>query len=286
MATAAHTPIRDEKRVEQRIPVSVPILLKFKNGSGRPIIEKTHTVIVNRAGARVLTQHPVDLGTRLEVAIPHLKRGSWATVVWLGEEKDGKRQVAIALDQTSDIWGMGFPDDTQQSGTRELDSSQEIAQVSVSEQTVSSIQSLPSALGTDTGSADILSNALRELARKAVEECLGNILQELKQQSDIMRRMLEDVAALTEERISRTTDVALEQLETRSVDVLARQRQTWEQSLHAIGATAEEQLKARATECDAGLASSAKNVRRELASTLAGICKSLAENDPTSRESI
>ena len=62
----------------------------------------------------MLTQEPVALGTRLEVAIPHLKRRSWATVVWLGDKKNDKREVGFALDQTDDIWGVQFSDDNQQ----------------------------------------------------------------------------------------------------------------------------------------------------------------------------
>jgi hypothetical protein len=278
MATQAAILFYGEKRAEKRLVLSVPILLKFSDPSGKAFIEKTQTTVVNRAGAKVLTQQPVTLGTRLEVAIPNLKRGSWATVVWLGEKKNDKREVGIALDQTGDIWGVQFPGDNQQLTTREVAPLQEIAQISMPEQAVSSesgSQAPPPSLEVAPNSSDMLSGVLQKLTTKAIEECLGNALQELKQISDVMRRMQKDAAVQAEDRIGRAVETALEQLETRAVEVTGRHRQACEQSLHALGAAAEEHLNARATEYDARLAASAKKVRSELVRTLTDICNDL-----------
>ncbi len=254
--------------------LSVPILLKFNNESGKPLIEKTHTVVINRAGAKVLTGQPVTLGMRLEVAIPHMKRGSWATVVWLGDQIEGKQEVGIALDQTGDLWGVQFPDEIQQLTTSDLDPSPELAEIGIPELAAlpaSGSQTPQPALETDLSSADMLSGILRDLARKAIEECLGNALQEMKQHSDIMRQTQEDIATQAEERLRRAVESAVEQLETRSVELTERHRQACEQSLRAIEAAAEEHLKAQATEYDARLATSAKKTRNELARALADI---------------
>ena len=278
MATQAAVPFYEEKyekkRAEKRLVLAIPILLKFKDPSGKAFIEKTQTTVVNRAGARVLTQEPVTLGTRLEVAIPHLKRGSWATVVWLGDTKDDKREVGIALDQTDDIWALRFPTDNQQGAAKDFDFSEESCQINEPEPSVSSdsgMQAPSPSLESAPSSSDMLSGVLRELATKATEECLGNALQELKQIADTMRRMQEDTTAQAEDRIGRAVEAALEQLETRAIEVTDRYRQVCEQNLHAIEAAAEEHVNARATEHDARIAASAKKIRIELARMLIDI---------------
>ncbi|MGH9785693.1 MAG: PilZ domain-containing protein, partial [Terriglobia bacterium] len=94
-----------EKRSAPRASVPVEVVLKCPDKSGKSFIEKTRTADVSRTGAKLLTEHDVNQGVRLQVAIPHLKRMSSATVARLGNRTGDRREIGIAVEETGDFWG-------------------------------------------------------------------------------------------------------------------------------------------------------------------------------------
>jgi c-di-GMP-binding flagellar brake protein YcgR len=63
-----------EKRSALRAPVPVDVVLKCPDKSGKSFIEKTQTVDISRTGAKTLTEHDVNHGARLQMAVPDQKR--------------------------------------------------------------------------------------------------------------------------------------------------------------------------------------------------------------------
>ena len=72
-------PIPD-KRSAPRTAEAIEVVLRCPDKQGKSFVEKTRTVDISRTGAKTLTEHEVGHGARLQMAIPHLKRMSSATV--------------------------------------------------------------------------------------------------------------------------------------------------------------------------------------------------------------
>ena len=102
MPTVSTPPQFDEsRRSSTRLPLSIPIVLGGSDEKGKPFVEKTVTVVINRRGAKVITKQPLPMGAKLELTIPQLNRSSPATVVWLGAKKGKEQEVGLTLDRKS-----------------------------------------------------------------------------------------------------------------------------------------------------------------------------------------
>lgn len=286
MATPAVPAQFDEsRRSSGRLPMAVPIVLRGKDTGGNAFTEKTHTALINRTGAKVLTKHSLALGARLEMVIPHRKRASWGTVAWLGKKKGEQHEAGIALDETDDFWGVSFPEDRPMGPAAQPESAggSEPAPVLHPEAPQPAAgpaapepEAAPAAPELLMGSSDKLSNVLRELAHATIEESLGGVLEEVHQRAEeILAERQRAFSGQAEEELHRAVETALGQLEMKAIDVIARNQRAWEQTLHALGQAAEEQLRVRLAEYEGRLEASADKVRRELARKLAEAGSSL-----------
>ena len=232
-----------EKRSSSRTAKPIEIVLRCPDKLGKSFIEKTRTVDISRTGAKTLTEHDVSHGTRLQMAIPHRKRMSWATVARIGSKTGNLQEIGIAIDETKDFWGVRLPDDLQESrAAREL--VQELL-------TATELKQEPAAAKAEDGTSDQPAKILQQQVRASIQQSLEQALQQLNEQAAvIMTNLLKVVTPQAEAHLRQSVEGAVQQVK-------------------AAADSAQEQLQARLTEHEAALAASAVKARRELARRLA-----------------
>ena len=95
----------ETKRSSARLPLRVPIVIKGTDANGKAFSEETHTVVINRAGAKIVTSQLLAPDSRIQVSVPKLKRQCLATVVWWSEKKGEKNEAGIDFDiKSGDFW--------------------------------------------------------------------------------------------------------------------------------------------------------------------------------------
>lgn len=238
-ATISHPDIAvqvPERRADSRESMSVEIVLRGTDRWGKGFVEKTRTVNISRTGAKTRTEHAVSPGSRLRVAIPHLERTSWGTVVWVGEKAGNLQEIGIAIDETSDFWGVQLSEDQPDNQAVETTDTEEMAKPQevtpdpapparpVSVAPAESIpESLPVPREAGLESSSKLSNALNELVQGAIEQNVRESLRQLhKQTTEIMKDMQEVIARETQERVRQSVETALQQVEAAALDLIRR----------------------------------------------------------------
>ena len=255
-----------DKRSAPRISMPVEIVLRCPDKLGKAFIEKTRTVDISRTGAKTMTEHDVSHGARLQMAIPHLKRMSPATVARVGNRTGNLQEIGIAIDETGDFWGV------QQQGGTEPEASTVATEMNPSRALVEEL------LASAELKPEIPSVTL-EQARSAMEQSLGEALRQLNEQAAVIMKNLEEVITeQIEDRLRQSVEAALRQVEAAALDITNRSQPVWEQRIQALTDSAQEQLKTQLTEHETHLAASAAKVRRELARRLADLSKSVAED--------
>ena len=218
---AARRPF-SEKRLAPRTPKAVDIVLRCRDKSGKSFIEKTRTVNISRTGAKALTEHDVSPGAQLQMAIPDRKRMSSATVARVGHRTGNLQEIGVAIDETGDFWGVQFPDEMQaaeavpkQAGT-EPEASVVAAGVNPS---LALVQEL---LTSEEGRRGI-PPVTPEQVRSAIEESLGEALQQLNEQAAAIRKNLQEVIAQqTEDRLRQCVEAAVRQVEAAALEITNR----------------------------------------------------------------
>jgi len=285
-----------EKRSALRTATPIEIVLKCPDKEGKTFIEKTRTLDISRTGARTLTEHAVSDGARLQMAVPHQKKTSWATIARLGNKSGNQQEIGIAIDESGDLWGVQLPEEPPQSVVAEpipeppaprTRASTGAADPSLAlvEQLLSSRESGEREHGEPVGGAAAgertspqLPAALQEQVGGAIEQSLQNAVQRLNEQAaDIMKNLLEVIVRQTEENLRQGVAAAIRQIEGTAVDVTNRSQADWEQRIQALTRSAEEQLRTRLAEHETQLAASATKGRRELVRKLAEISSAVAE---------
>ena len=293
MSTAISPAVSFEKeRASPRLPLTIPIVMRGKDSSGIPVIEKTHTVVVNQRGAKVLTARSFTLGASLEIAVPHLKRISGARVAWLGPRDAEVQAIGIDLGRCGDFWGIEFIEAPPAPLGEASDQNQEtspVAQTSANPIVAEHKSGRPRSAPLPDGSPDFnpqlqgdkstkLLSAVEELLQTAIEQSLGKILPRVNRESEeelqaLNRNALEQAQA----RIHRLVEEAVERLEAQVAEILAQGEKTWQQTLQESTQTSQERLEASFAECQEGLARKAEHVRHELARKLADLSTTLDE---------
>ena len=259
-----------DKRSAPRISMPIEIVLRCPDKLGKAFIEKTRTVDISRTGAKTLTEHEVNHGARLQMAIPHLKRMSSATVARVGNRTGNLQEIGIAIDETGDFWGV-----QQQVGTE--------PEASTGATEMNPSLALVNELLTATGRKPETPSVTPEQARSAMEQSLGEALQQLNEQAAaIMKNLEEVITQQTEDRLRQCVEAALRQVEAAALDITNRSQPVWEQRIQALTDSAQEQLKTQLTEHETHLAASAAasavKVRRELARRLADLSRGVGED--------
>ncbi|OFV93817.1 MAG: hypothetical protein A3H28_01815 [Acidobacteria bacterium RIFCSPLOWO2_02_FULL_61_28] len=285
MSKPATPPPVPEKRAAPRTPQAVEVVLRCPDKSGKSFVEKTRTVDISRTGAKTLTEHDVNHGARLQMAIPHLKRMSSATVARVGNRTGNLQEIGIAIDETGDFWGVPLTDEMQapraaervpqQGGTK--------PEASTAAAEMNPARALVEELLASTELKPAIPSVTLEQARSAMEQSLGEALQQLNEQAAvIMKHLLEVITEQTEDRLRQSVEAALRQVEAAALDITNRSQRDWEQRIQALTDSAQEKLRTQLTEQETHLAASAAasavKLRRELARRLADLSKSVAED--------
>ena len=96
-----------ERRIAPRIPLVVPLQVKWTNDKGQTFEERTETEVLNSKGARVRLQNAVELGSEVDVVNLENREAARARVVWAGEYFPGQGQ-RVGIEFTtfrSAFWG-------------------------------------------------------------------------------------------------------------------------------------------------------------------------------------
>ena len=268
-----------EKRSASRAAVPVEVVLRCPDKSGKSFIQKTRTVDISRTGAKAIIEHEVNHGSRLQMAVPHRKRKSWATIARIGKKTGKLQEIGIALDDTGDFWGVRIPEgagavakkgngangsSVPKEAKRAVDLAQELL--------ASASRNAPAARAEDASTAE-------EQARVAIEQYATEALQLLNDQAAAMLRSLQEMMTQqTDEHVRRCVEATVRQVETAAREVTDRNQPLWEERIRSITDSAEEQLRARLKEHEAALATSAVKARRNLARKLADLSSAVAED--------
>ena len=268
-----------EKRAAPRASVPVEVVLKCPDKSGKSFIEKTRTADVSRTGARLLTEHDVNQGARMQVAIPHLKRMSTATVARIGNQAGDRREIGIAVDETGDFWGVPLPAEGHAPPAAAAGvPPQAGAEPGAGARGVHPSLALVQELLTATERRPTAPSADPDQARSAIEQSLGEALQQLNEQAvTIMKNLQEVIAEQADEHLRQSIAAAVQQMEAAASDMTTRSQQVLEQRIQALTDSMQEQLRAQVKEHEAQLAASAAKLRRELARRLADLSSEVGE---------
>jgi hypothetical protein len=107
------TPKSEErKRRTERVLLQIPIEVKGTDAEGKPFTEKTHTLVINRHGARIALQAPLKPEARITItnrqsAMSYPFRVVGRTGKSLGE---GPEWGVECLEPGVNFWGISFPD--------------------------------------------------------------------------------------------------------------------------------------------------------------------------------
>ena len=280
----------EKERSSGRLPVTVPIVIRGRDSNGTSFVEKTHTVLINRTGAKARTNYSLVLGAILQVAVPHLKRLSEAKVAWLGPRNSEFQEFGLGLGKPGDFWGVQCLEgvlptvatlggENENTGVGESDS---VIHAGNEKKDANHDSVLPPAespaftTGMDTDKSSKISSAIQELTQIAIEQSIDEVLPRVNRQAkekvvELQRTILEQ----TEGHLHRLAEEILDKLEAQATQVTAHQKKDWEQTLQGLSQDFQKRLEASLSEFQERLAASAGKVRRELARTLAGLSDTL-----------
>jgi hypothetical protein len=114
------------KRRSTRIVQAVPLVVTGVDALGRPFAERTSTLIINCHGCRYQSKHYVlkNMWVNLEVPHPepgHSPRRVRGKVAWIQRPRTVRQlfQVALELEASGNVWGIGFPPEDWSTFTEE-----------------------------------------------------------------------------------------------------------------------------------------------------------------------
>lgn len=273
------------ERASPRLPLTIPVVMRGKDSSGNTVIEKTHTVVVNVRGAKVLTSHCFTLGTPLEVAVPHLKRRSDARVAWIGPYDAEFQAIGIDLGNCEDFWGMqdmviqqaahGKAGD-QNGKSNHRTSGTETNHTAENGRNGLHIADQHSPVHTDNFSR--LSGALDDLVRTTIENALEEIIPRVvREAQEKVHSLVRTSIEQTSDRTQKVVDEGMRKLETQVAEIVTLNKNRWQQTVQEMACQTEGQLAGRLSECQDELSRKAATVRHELASKLADLSTQLKD---------
>lgn len=279
-AAAATQPGTGARRSSPRLPLAIPIVLKGTDTSGRTFIEHTHTILINQAGLKTISRQSLEVGARLQIAVPSRQRVSWASVAWVGNRKGEGQEVGIALEQTDDFWGVQFPSGPTEPKTAPAASPHPASPVAEPSSSATGQESgqrtRSSSREGESGTSDKLSGVLRELAETALRDCLEEALRTLRERaSEIQSASSGDFVMQLQASMEQALSAAAERLELLAAEIASRHQQVWEQNLTMQCRAAEERLQARWKEQEQAIAASMARMRQELAERMTAASRSL-----------
>jgi hypothetical protein len=99
-----------ERRRSQRITLRIPVRIYSTTPEGQPIYEETKTETVSAHGALFDVPKVLPLGTRIMLTNVVTEEEMLCRVVYQGQTKDGRYQVAVEfLNPSPRFWRVSFP---------------------------------------------------------------------------------------------------------------------------------------------------------------------------------
>jgi hypothetical protein len=100
------------RRRSMRVLLSIPITVSGQNASGEDFTEVTKTLVVNAHGALIALAAPVAAGQKALIVNKTTQKAIETSVVSVGNQQDGKSQVAIEfIAPSGKFWQIDFPDE-------------------------------------------------------------------------------------------------------------------------------------------------------------------------------
>jgi PilZ domain len=101
--------IYSEKRRSQRVQLTIPIIVRGGQGSGK-FQEETQTVAVSANGGLIRLKAPVSRGQEISIVNPKTAEELPCTVTFLGQKEGGKTEVGMEFSEASPLfWRVAFP---------------------------------------------------------------------------------------------------------------------------------------------------------------------------------
>lgn len=99
------------RRRSTRLTIAIPIFISGTNSSGEYFREKTHTLVVNKHGAKIATSQAFAPNAEIVIENPAKGDVAKAKVVPSGERLrlESAPAVAVELYEAQNIWGIQFP---------------------------------------------------------------------------------------------------------------------------------------------------------------------------------
>src|SRR6266571_1945207 len=104
------------KRRSTRIVQAVPLVVTGVDALGRPLVERSSSLILNCHGCRYQSKHYVLKNMWVKLEIPHPETGQpprsvRGRVAWIQRPRTVRQlfQVALELEGSGNVWGIAFP---------------------------------------------------------------------------------------------------------------------------------------------------------------------------------
>lgn len=102
----------EQKRRSERVLLSIPIEVRGINAAGQPFVEKTHTLMINRHGARIALKTPLQPEARVTIVNRQSAMSCpFRVVVRTGKSLGGGPEWGVeCLEPDVNFWGINFPE--------------------------------------------------------------------------------------------------------------------------------------------------------------------------------
>lgn len=113
MAEAKSVGSREATRRSERVHLQIPIEVQGELANGVPFRESSHTLIINREGARISLEHPVQAGAVIHLTNLQTGVACPFRVVGMVDKAIGRTPEwgVECLKPEIDFWGIYFPED-------------------------------------------------------------------------------------------------------------------------------------------------------------------------------
>jgi hypothetical protein len=122
MSADALTQSLEQKRRTERILLRIPVEVSGTGTDGKTFREKTHTMAINRHGARVALLAPVQRGGLLKITnLQNAKTCAFRVVAGVDKSLSGAPEWGVeCLEAGTNFWGIFFPEKAPGSARQEL----------------------------------------------------------------------------------------------------------------------------------------------------------------------
>ena len=116
----AQTP--DQRRRTERILLRIPIEARGTAADGKPFTEKTHTLAINRDGARIAAVSPLVVGAKITLTnLQNNMTAPFRVVIRIEKSLSGNPEWGVeCLEPQLNFWGIFFPEKTPGTAKDEL----------------------------------------------------------------------------------------------------------------------------------------------------------------------